>query len=316
MFTFSMPPAEILPSAIAAWLIALLVPAALLAYLFSAVLEAGGKPFQLKLAGQFAEMGLFLHVAAAVLLGAALAWLFSERPEIFQEHYSRLPLSMGILLGASLLVSACSAASRARSGRPGPAHLLLSYLNALLFFSVPLICGTIFRYLVYPASNLPDYNVFSVVSELLINIPDAPEFWLAFGFTCLNSLCAAGMFGVAWLFLRRNKDDFGRDYYKYALHRASALALGGGLAGLALSALVFFYPQGIQAHPPALGQVPSPELIGLGYALMFIACALWTVIRLSQLPLRHKAGGFAALACAGAAIFIHTLNFLQSIPTP
>jgi len=66
-------------------------------------------------------------------------------------------------------------------------------------------------------------------------LPAGPTvFWRILAECLVLSLHLAGVFTGAWLVWRRNKDDFGRDYYNFTMRLSAAAGFAFGLAALAL----------------------------------------------------------------------------------
>ncbi|NDV18771.1 hypothetical protein GO013_04980 [Pseudodesulfovibrio sp. JC047] len=124
----------------------------------------------------------------------------------------------------------------------------------------------------------------------------------------LLTMSAAAALSAAYLVLRRNKDDFGRDYYNFSLKLAARWAT--------LPMIGFLACQGwLYAVLP-----PSYKTLVLGTPLVFawggvialgvVCMLLWILIARSASPLRLKGLTFVALL-----IFwlLHTLNIMTTI---
>lgn len=66
----------------------------------------------------------------------------------------------------------------------------------------------------------------------LVCPPAGALFWRVLALCLALSLHLAGTFTAAWLVWRRDKDDFGRDYYIYTMRLAAKLGLWAGVAAL------------------------------------------------------------------------------------
>ena len=129
--------------------------------------------------------------------------------------------------------------------------------------------------------------------------------WAFTGSLALMGLTLAAAWSACWLFLRRNRDDFGRDYYNFAVGRGSALAFTAGIVSLlAYGALLGLTLAGYFSLPQY--GLPSLELPLAVVALHVVCCALWFLAARAAAPLRHKAAlwlslplwaGALALAC-------------------
>jgi hypothetical protein len=126
-----------------------------------------------------------------------------------------------------------------------------------------------------------------------------------------NGLGAAGVFGMGYLLLRRNKDDFGRDYYRFAMGRAALLGL------------ILPLPVAIGAAWLGLcGLARSPDVATpLAVAGVAALAAVWLNARVmrSRHPLRLKGEVIAACLLAAildAALALSLLSSVLEIPLP
>ena len=133
-----------------------------------------------------------------------------------------------------------------------------------------------------------------------------------FFYTLSVGLAATAVFGIWYLFLRRNREDFGRDYYTFAL---KFCALWAALLTAASSAGAWWVIVGL-AGPPTGWE--DPMVIRFAYTA---GASLPTVLLLlfmgaGSVPMRHKptaflAGIFFILSIAG-----HLLLFLPAVSPP
>ncbi len=118
-------------------------------------------------------------------------------------------------------------------------------------------------------------------------------FWPALAGLTFLALTAGSGLGQAWMALRRNRDDFGRDYYNYALPRAAKGGLACGLVFLACQGWLFAMLSG-----ELRGLVLSGDLglmWGAGLACLVPTCLCWLMVARSKAPLRLKGLIFAAM---------------------
>ena len=145
------------------------------------------------------------------------------------------------------------------------------------------------------ASPSPD------LAEAAWSIPAASAFWPLLAQALVLSLAAAGAMGLLHLLWRRSKDEYGRDYYAFALRLSARWALWPTLAQLALQG---WLAAALLPRVPSLS-LPNPILLFWGTAcfLTLIACILWLSVIHTATPLRRKpamAAAALALALAGA----------------
>jgi hypothetical protein len=89
-------------------------------------------------------------------------------------------------------------------------------------------------------------------------------------FACIA--LAASWIGF-WILIRRNKNDFGRDYYNFALRRCAWAAF---IPALICAVVLILYTNGSPLAPAV-------------FALQALCCVLWFRAARSAAPLRHKA---------------------------
>jgi len=130
------------------------------------------------------------------------------------------------------------------------------------------------------------------------------------------SMAAAAGLSCVYLVLRRNRDDFGRDYYRFSLNLASRWAMAAMLGFLACQGWL------LAVLPEPLRTMTTGTPLGLvwaaGCALGLACCAIWLATARSQTPLRLKGLVFLA-ACllwlmhaANATLFLNFMTMLQA----
>ncbi len=125
-----------------------------------------------------------------------------------------------------------------------------------------------------------------------------------------TGLATTAVFGVWYLLLRRNREDFGRDYYTFAL---KFCARWGAALTIAAAASAWWVLTGLTKASPddiALARFACTAAISL------IACLLLLLMGQSAVPLRHKpAAGLAGIAFA-FAFFGQLLLFHLTVTAP
>lgn len=100
------------------------------------------------------------------------------------------------------------------------------------------------------------------------------------------SLACTGVVGQLYLVLRRNKDDFGRDYYRFALPQAAVWAL---FLSVQLIVWGLFY---VLSPDKILGSLlDNPLFVGgitMAGAALGLALFIWVIIIRAQSPMRFK----------------------------
>jgi hypothetical protein len=136
--------------------------------------------------------------------------------------------------------------------------------------------------------------------EAVWQVQLSPAWVLLAGQALVVGLGGAGAAGMAYLLARRNIEDFGRDYYRFALPHAAKWA--AVLLGQAL-----FLAWVVDRQALAVWLLPCREMIALGAALGgFVVYGVLLIVFLrSDNPLRAKASALGAsgvgIAAAAAA---------------
>jgi hypothetical protein len=110
----------------------------------------------------------------------------------------------------------------------------------------------------------------------------------------LASSALAVVWSGCWFLIRRNKDDFGRDYYNFALRCCVCIALS---LGLPCSIILI-----IQASNSALTLA--------GAVIQVVCCILWFCMARSAAPLQHKAALWVSLPIWAVSLIVILLPVL------
>lgn len=125
---------------------------------------------------------------------------------------------------------------------------------------------------------------------------------MAIMYTILIIAAAAGL-SCAYLVLRRNKDDFGRDYYNFSLKLAARWATIPMIGFIGCQAWLFVVlPDNFKTM---VMETPLGLVWGAGTGLALICTILWLLIARSQTPLQMKGMTFLAATCMW---LMHTMN--------
>jgi len=126
-------------------------------------------------------------------------------------------------------------------------------------------------------------------------------------YTVFIMVAAAGL-SCAWLIMRRNKDDFGRDYYNFSLRLAARWAFIPMVGVLAVQGWLF------ASLPETVCTLVTGTPLGLvwaaGAALSLVCAIIWLLIARSESPLRLKGLTFVAAAILWLS---HTANVVLFI---
>jgi len=115
-------------------------------------------------------------------------------------------------------------------------------------------------------------------------------------------VAAAGL-SCAWLIMRRNKDDFGRDYYNFSFPLAARWAFIPMIGFLACQGWLFtVLPETMKTMVTG---TPLGIVWAIGAGLSLLCAIIWLLIARSQTPLRLKGLAFLAVLLMWLA---HTAN--------
>lgn len=249
------------------WLLLLLpVALAILALfwgtpLMALVTELGaaitGRPLPLRLAQQLVRPALVIHPAVWAAVGATL-WAAS--PSAMTSEDALPWTTLAVAMAGSCLTLAWGLTWQAARARRA-FHLGLGAMANLCL----------------------KYGYWGAVFLAVAPQPEAIPWSLA-GLWPLAALFLTACCGPLYLILRRQADDWGRDYYRYA-----ARTLGRWVAGTALLPVAGVAWVWATFHGQAnlwLPQVALPALLGLGLA--GLAAVLGLALARAEHPMRHK----------------------------
>jgi hypothetical protein len=168
---------------------------------------------------------------------------------------------------------------------------VFSGLLAALFSLLVLFAGL----LLFSAELLPvrDLSPLAFFQSLIPDFLTSPVFCALFSFLFCTGLASGGGLTQIWLLLRRNRADYGRDYYVFAMRYCARLALFFTLLAAALAGGTYWLLD--SSVPRELSQNHDIGLMLIAFGLPLSCGLLWLSIVKSDTPLRHKPG--ACFAC-------------------
>ena len=240
-----------------------------------------------KLAQQLTRMGALLAVLSAVATAAVWQMGTARWPGLFADlrHWldqaGSAPAYALWTVGLFMALSVLSTALNRPLLRRRPLRLCLALATAVAAVGAVLAClntaGRFVRHLGLDRGDVP--------------LDPRALAWPVLADSLALALACAATLGLAYLVLRRNKDDFGRDYYRYALGRAGTWAAAGlGLHVGCLAWLLAALPQSTRDF--VLAQ--AMPLVLAVTCLSLAAAALCLVLARAKSPLRLKALAFVA----------------------
>ena len=242
---------------------------------------------------QTAAMGLSLLIVtiAVYVVGGFLA--VNRRPQLMDSFHPMTPESM-IAMGALatfVLFAAVQALTWKKLRTSKGLHISIGVVAAL--------ASAIWIALTIPAKlqlSLPGAQTANLAMAESLALP------LTVMHVFLLVSAAAGL-SLAFLVLRRNKDDFGRDYYTFSLNLAARWAAISMIAALLchgwLLAVLPDAARTLTMNTPLL-------FVWIGAAALALTCiGVWAALARSKAPLQLKGLAFAALVFLWLA---HTCN--------
>ena len=289
-----------------------------------------------------AHLGLALAVAGVPTITAAAGLAKVKRLKIFIDKFGQQAATFALLGGLWAFVILCAALAALHVLAPATAPYFLGIPWPAAALAAPVLAGAaVFlsyrglwqRLKTQKALHggigfaatvclwLAFYAGLAMLRPLALRLPAPADalfllppgnslFWRLLAEGVALSLCLAGAYTGAWLVWRRNKDDFGRDYYNFTLRLAARVTFVGQV--LALAAMGWI----VLGLLPLVGELSARlsiavALYGTGSLLTLLFAA---VVMPQENALRHKfmlVGAFAAsiMAATGllagfAAIFL------------
>lgn len=173
-----------------------------------------------------------------------------------------------------------------------PAHSFFGLLATLACLAALLMALGVKR-----ASMAPSDTAFTLEQTMgtligfLATLPLRSAFWPLVAESVAVCATAGAAIGLLYLLSRRSKEDFGRDYYTFALKKLAAWALSavaltlfmGGWLAMAL------LPEARSLDTlPQLCNNPVFLVFVPGLLCLLLACICWNLVERSDTPLRHK----------------------------
>lgn len=266
--------------------------------------RARGRVFHDKYGQQAAAMGLILLLLFLVIQAAALGLLLVRFPQMASRVFEPgSPFTVSFAsMGAFVIFGLAYFLTWRKMREAKGAHMLLGAVAALAA-------------MVGVAVTVPAKLLIGLPAEAM-QAPLAPlsMLWpMAAMYVVLCVAAAAGL-SCVYLVLRRKRDDFGRDYYRFSLNLASRWALGAMVVFLACQGwLLAVLPD--MYRTMTLG-TPLGLVWAAGCGLGLACAALWLVTARSDTPLRFK--GLTLLAACllwlmhamNATLFVNFMSML------
>ena len=253
------------------------------------------KVFFDKYGQQTGSMGLILLALLIVIYGAGITISLSRFPDLLQQSLTPAsPFFTGTVLLAIFAVFGLIyflAWKKMREAKP--LHIAIGAVSALSAIAAVAI--------VTPAKLAFNLSQGTPTQEALATVT-AMSLPISAMYALLILAAAAGL-SLAYLVIRRNKDDFGRDYYNFSLRLAARWAVLPMIGFLACQGWLYStLPEKMQTL--ILGTPLAYVWAGLSVFGATLV-AVWMIVARSESPLRLKGLAFLAVFLFWA---MHALN--------
>lgn len=264
----------------------------------------------------FSLIGMAAFGSPVVALLGELA--AKSKSKVFYDKYGQQTASMGAILLILLLIVEAAGIGVIYARYPHYVEMfmaqktafipVLAAAGAFLVFGLPYLLlwkkmrnakGAHMALGTLASTSAVAMIAMAVPAKLGVNIsggtgnPDIQSLALpvAAVYTVFIMVAAAGL-SCAWLVMRRNKDDFGRDYYNFSLKLAARWAFIPMIGVLAFQGWLF------ASLPDTVCTLVTGTPLGLvwaaGAALSLVCAVIWLLIARSGSPLRLKGLTFLA----------------------
>lgn len=235
-----------------------------------------------KCARQIAMLTLLL---GWILLIAGRLWLyFTQRNSLHEVPISDFVLEMSwLLLSIGVLLSSIYFIVWRTLKQMPVLHVTLGAISAIQNCIALLAVLTSLRMIA--AYSTPGTNS-SGLGGLLPDTWNAPA-WSAAACMLPLVFSLGAAYAIIWLLVRRNRDDYGRDYYNVMIGWCSAWARNAWLVVY----MIFLLSTGLHLLHRYQEKTFSPAVginDGLLCLLWLCPAILWTIVRRSKIALRHK----------------------------
>ncbi len=282
---------HLLPKAVGDFIALSAIGAPILAVILEITAKAKNKIFYDKLAKQIASLSLIMYVLF-LICAAGAATYFTRQFDWLTEWFisTSSPLLMVYITVAFTLALLIPYTMFWKSMKKNkPLHILLgacAALGGIASIHAATMTMKVF-FMQQAAAPFPKVPDLPFIDHFLV-LPEAAGLCLA-GLYLIMALSFAASIGGLYLVLRRNKDDFGRDYYKFSLPVIAKWAFIPTFAQLVAVAAVIIYLCG-PAKELLFSNNTTAICFGISIIFTILNCAIWIVTWKSATPMRHKIG--------------------------
>jgi len=289
--------AQMLPKALIDFATLTAIGAPIMAVILEITAKARKKVFYDKLAQQIITMTLIMYLLFILCLGAAGAFFCRQLPWLkdWMINPSSPAMMFYISLGVALAGLIPYKFSWKKLKKQKPLHILLGSIGAIGGVSTIYVATVIMQKFFTMQIESPTPAVPAVPFYTYFQSPPSKAGLCLAGIYLIMALSFSAAASGLYLVLRRNKDDFGRDYYKFSLPVVARWALFPTILQMIASAGVVYYICGPNITA-LISNLPVALSFGVSLLLTITCCAIWIVTWKSETPMRHKIGlGLAPL---------------------
>jgi hypothetical protein len=278
----------------------------------SLALESHGhrskKIFAVRLSQQVDRLGMVLLVLALIGGGAAHALTLPGSPALegLQRFLTReLLLATGIPFGLLLLLWVVRSLTWTRLKKRRPVHIAIGALTVLCLIATIVALAGVKRHLLStglaPAGPVPLADLYSWPADALV--------WPAMVHFLVLGIGAAAALTPLYLFVRRTREDFGRDYYAWSMGTIAMCAMLFLLGQLALLPW-YYFGAGLTLDQDLL------PVAGAGLSALFLAAIAFFLLGRSKTPMRYKGVTLLSILLVWVSLVALVMTAARIVGTP
>lgn len=286
----------------------------LLGVITEAIYTAKRKAFHDKCAMQITQAGFAVALLVFIVIGFSVSTIMVQnQPELFEPPLLWRTAACFAGPAAALFSLMLYLVTWKPLKTLRALHLTLGIITALS--ALGLLCGG-FLLLGLVSQPLLTSQLWTapliVAKALLQDFLASPSLWLMLGYLfCTGMSCGGGLVQI-WLIMRRNRADYGRDYYAFAMRYCARFALTFVLLATGLASGIFWELR--HSIPLEFSQPMDPGILLMAGGLPLCCALLWLAIGKSDTPLRHKPGSFFACLFLFIALCAQLLMLVSTFP--
>lgn len=185
-------------------------------------------------------------------------------------------------------------------------HQFLGLAASVGMLTTLFIASALARVIMLPGHPLPATAPPIELMKAFLMPPITSMLWSLSLLALCGVIAIAGAMAMFWLVLRRDADNFGRDYYAFVMPWCARWSLVGAIMTLA----PLGYNLWIVLQAPLTGTIPMPPLLPLGLSILapLVAITCSGLISKSQTPMRYK-------GCASSLVFFYFFGITGLLAT-